>query len=490
MASDSPPVTPPHNAPGRAVACWLAVVIVLLGLVLRLAAASNDLWLDEIWTWMTTLQLQSASDVLLRVHDENNHFLNTFCIYFLGPNASGLTYRLPAVASGVISIVLAGAISQRRGSLAAIFSMLLVASSYLLVHYSSEARGYGLVVSCSLLAFWLLDRTLERPSFKTDFAFALVCVLGVLSQPMFVYAYAALGLWWLHHWWGQRQQPKSLRRFVGSAARCHLIPFVFMAWLYAVNIRHMVNGGGPIIALLDVIAQTFSLSIGGPFTGPLCWIAAAVVVVSLIGALIWLKRSRDPRWMFFLLAIFVAPAGLLLAVNRSEVYPRYFLISVAFGSVLMGQSLAELWNRQRAGRVIATAVLLLIVTGNLLHVTRLIQLGRGTYRETIAWMLQQSGSGVLLVGSDHDFRNTMVLSFNQQFFNERIVYYEAQKWPPQGPEWFIRHLIERDIPLEPELSPRPGLKYQLQRIVPYAGLSGWDWAIYRREATATPSPPE
>ncbi len=490
MASDSLPAPPSSDAISRSGLRWLALLIVVFGLGLRLAAASNDLWLDEIWTWMTTLQLQSASDVLLRVHDENNHFLNTFCIYFLGPDASGLTYRLPAVASGVLSILLAGAISLRRGSMAAIYSMLLVASSYLLVHYSSEARGYGLVVCCSLLAFWLLDRTLERPSIKTDFAFALVCVLGVLSQPMFVYAYAALGLWWLQHWWEQRRQPQFLRRFAGSSFRCHLIPFVFMAWLYAVNIRHMVNGGGPIEPLIKVIAQILSLTVGGPSSGAFCLEASLVGLLALIGTLTWLKRSGDPRWVFFLLVIFVAPAGLLLAVNRSEVYPRYFLISVAFGSVLLGQGLAELRNRQLAGRILATVFAFLIIACNLLHVTRLIQVGRGSYRATIAWMLQESGSGVLLVGSDHDFRNTMMLSFNQQFFNERIVYYEADKWPPQGPEWFIRHRIEPDIRIEMKFSPRPGLNYELQRIVPYAGLSGWEWAIYRREASTTPSPTE
>lgn len=477
---DSDSKTNGHNS-----ARWLAVLIVLFGFGLRWAAASNDLWLDEIWTWMTTLQLQSASDVLFRVHDENNHFLNTWFIYLAGPNATGLTYRLPAVFAGVISIMLAGAISLRRGSTAALFSMLLVASSYLLTHYSSEARGYGLVVCCALLAFWLLEKALEQPSFKTDFAFAAAAICGVLSQPMFVYAYGALGLWWLLYWLSRFQQTGAMRQFVISALRCHALPIAFMGCLYVINIRLMLNAGGPIESLADVIAQTLALAVGISVAGVVRWFAAAFAVGAAATALVWLKRNGGRRWLFFLLVMLVAPALLLLAVKRSEVYPRYFLISVAFWNVLLGQGLAELWDRRREFRLVAAVILLLIVSANLVNVARLIQLGRGNYRESIGWMLQQSGGDSLRVGSDHDFRNTMLLSFNQQFFTERIVYYPMNQWPPQGPDWFIQHRIEQGQNFESEYVASSTQRYQLQRVVRYAGLSGWDWAIYRRETPTT-----
>ena len=180
-----------------------AIVVVAFGL--RVVAASNDFWLDEIWTWMTTLQMESASDVLFRIRDENNHFLNTLWIYWLGPNAGVLSYRLGSVVTGTLSVAVAGLIGNRQSKTAGCVCSLLMATSYLQVHYSSEARGYGAVVCFSLIGFWLLERSTLQPSTRRDGAFAIVSVLGILAQPMFVYAYGSLGIWWLIHTWPQRQ---------------------------------------------------------------------------------------------------------------------------------------------------------------------------------------------------------------------------------------------------------------------------------------------
>ena len=64
-------------------------------------------------------------------------------LYLFGPSAHSITYRIPAVLAGVGTVVMAGWISSRRGRLEALSAMLLVAASYPLIHYSSEARGYA-----------------------------------------------------------------------------------------------------------------------------------------------------------------------------------------------------------------------------------------------------------------------------------------------------------------------------------------------------------
>ncbi len=457
-----------------------AIVVVAFGL--RVVAASNDFWLDEIWTWMTTLQMESASDVLFRIRDENNHFLNTLWIYWLGPNAGVLSYRLGSVVTGTLSVAVAGLIGNRQSKTAGCVCSLLMATSYLQVHYSSEARGYGAVVCFSLIGFWLLERSTLQPSTRRDGAFAIVSVLGILAQPMFVYAYGSLGIWWLIHTWPQRQH---LRHWIASGFRCHLLPIAFGGWLYAINVRHMVNGGGPIDPLADVLSQTLSLTVGGPYSGWPMTLQALLALLLVVLAIWKIAGTRDRRWVFFTLIIFVMPALLLIVVNRSEIYPRYFVISQAFATLALGLMLAEVWQRSGRWRGISACLLVLIVSGNLWHVERLARLGRGNYRATLAWMFEQSGSGPLFVGSDHDFRNQMLLSFHQQFFERRIVYFDGQHWPPNGQDWFIAHRIEEGTEFAQQISPNRQTEYRLKRVVPYAGLSGWEWAIYRRADLAT-----
>lgn len=456
--------------------------IALLALALRVVAASNDFWLDEVWTWMTTLQMESASDVLFRIRDENNHFLNTLWIYGLGPNASVMAYRFGSVVAGTLSVVVAGLMGARRSATAGWACSLLMATSYLQVHYSSEARGYGAVVCLSLTAFWLLERCVQQPSARHDWAFASVCVLGILAQPMFVYAYGSLGVWWLIQAWPQRAQ---LRRWIASGCRCHLLPVAFGAWLYAINVRHMVNGGGPIDPLLDVLAQTLSLTVGGPFASWPMKVVAVLALLMLAMALWRMARAGDGRWVFLTLVIAIMPALLLIVVNRSEIYPRYFVISAAFATVALGLMLAEGCQQAGRWRWASACLLVLIVSGNLGHVERLARFGRGSYRATLAWMFEQSSSGPLLVGSDHDFRNQMLLSFHQQFFERRIIYFDGQHWPPSGPDWFIAHRIEQGQEFDQKILPNRRTEYRLMRVVPYAGLSGWEWAIYRRDDRAT-----
>lgn len=467
-----------------------AVGVAFLAGLLRWVAAGDDFWQDEIWSWVRTIQYPSTFELLF-VNDENNHILNSWYMAWLGPNRDWFDYRLPNVVAGTGSVLLAGWINRRRGGAAVLAGMTLLGASYLMVHYSSEARGYGLVVFFSLLAFVLLEATTNRPSFSIDAAFAVACILGVLSQAVFVYAFASLLAWALV----RRRSDLRLSR-LGAPELRHIqssrqvwwkhtiirfgIPIAFMAWLYFVNLRLRMNAGGPILPLFGVVTQTLSLSVGGPWAGAAAIATAVAAAVVLVAAVARLSRTRDDTWAFYACVLFVMPVALLLGAMRSEIYPRYFVISVAFACVLLGQVFAVCWDQGRITRGAALVLLLLILVGNGRHIARLVQVGRGRYFAALDEIVATTKSPEVRIGSDFDFRNRMIVGFYARMLTKPIVYFDKKDWPDDGPEWYIAQDLDPDghFPVGVTVG---GHTYALQNEYPYAGLSGWRWGVYRRQ---------
>src|SRR5438270_6877815 len=119
------------------------IVVVILAVSLRARSVLNDLWMDEIWSIELVRELHAPVEVFTKTHHDNNHYLNCLFIYFFGQRGNWPGYRIPAVVAGFGTIVLAWFIGLRRDRATAFFSMLLVSFSYVMILYSSEARGYA-----------------------------------------------------------------------------------------------------------------------------------------------------------------------------------------------------------------------------------------------------------------------------------------------------------------------------------------------------------
>src|SRR5258707_11952356 len=117
----------------------LLLLVAAAGL-LRLAAARDDLWLDEIWSLSLAARVHRALDVFTSLHHDNNHYLVTLWMFLLGDNAAGFWYRLPSVLAGTAAVALAYFAGQKLGGNAGVFAAILTALSLPLVVYSSEAR--------------------------------------------------------------------------------------------------------------------------------------------------------------------------------------------------------------------------------------------------------------------------------------------------------------------------------------------------------------
>jgi hypothetical protein len=452
----------------------------------RWSCAGGDFWLDEIVTATAVAKFHTAGEVL-EFDSETNHHLSSWAIYWLSPHAHWTTYRIPAVIAGIGSVVLAGLICRRRGLREMMFALPLMGLSYLMVHYSSEARGYAYAIFFALASYALCDSALRGGRAVTCLTFAAAAILGFLSQLTFVPCYAALVVWSA---WRLARDSRSWTRRLRIALLCHGPPIAFFAWFYFAHVRHMGNVGGPIIPIGDVLVEWLSLTVGGPPDGP--WaIACAGIAVAILVAGLWLYAQRgSDAWVFFLGVIVVFPALTLIVLGRQEVYVRYFLIGSAFFYLLASDVLAEIFRRGRFGPLIAYALTFAFVVGNWFPTVRLMHTGRGQYVQALRLIQEQSQQQPITVGSDHDGRNRRVLDFYVTRLPGAapILYFPTGQWPAEGPEWVIRHSLDREGTYELVIGDRTNNRYRFVREFPFAGLSGWSWGVYHNERFAGPTP--
>jgi hypothetical protein len=449
-------------------------------LALRIPGLFSDFWLDEIWTLDIARELRSPLELFTEVRHSNNHHLNTFLYYLLDPlvgdGGHWSLYRAPSLLAGVGGVVLAWSVACRIGRLEAVFACLLTTASYPLIHFSSEGRGYALVILFALASTLALQRFAERKSWWSAAGFWGLACLGFLSHLLYLHAFAALALWLPLHLArrGERGRAIPLRLL-----QCFTPPSAFLAWFYFFDISRTKIGGGPAYELSDVVVKAASYAGGGPATGPLALAAAGLTAAISLAAVAWLWRSGRSEWLLFLVVMFLSPT-LVLAVMRPDVmFVRYFLLSVAFGLIAVGCLLAVMWRRGGAGRLAACALVLLFLVGNGVNVAGFYRHGRGAYLETLLFMLDRTPNRRPVVTSDHDFRNRTVILYYNRFLppSRQVVYAKRAR----SPEWLLLHRIGELGEVMPVVGDRSGTRYQLRKVSPYSDLSGWHWLLYRKQ---------
>lgn len=488
--SRTPPELPTTGHAGQVpnIVGIVAVSIALtLGVILRFWASLDNFWLDEIWSWMMVRQLKSPLEIFTRLHYDNNHHLNTWVLYAFGPEAPLYLYRLPAVLAGTCAVLLCGWVAHRWSRPAAVAATLLTGCSFLLIQYSSEARGYAYLLFFTMASFAVVQASLDRRRAMWDVMFACCAILGFLSHLTYLFAYVALVAWSL--WRMIRRDGWLSRRHIVPIIFLVLIPSVFMLVLYLVDLRYIVVGGGNENSIWTVIAQATSAAFGGPLEGlATVWITIAIGLVALV-ALFLLYRSDIDLWVPMIIGIFLLPAVVLLVARPQWPYPRYFLVSMLFLQLLVSWLLGWLYQRSY-GKVAYVLILATILTGNAVLMARLLTNGRGGYEAAVRYMLDQTFSERVFVASDHDFRNKTVLAFYFARVGDggRAGYYDFGNWPPEGPEWIVFHAFTQEYSPDKLVNDDQGHTYELARLFPYAGLSGFHWALYHNTNRPTNAP--
>lgn len=455
---------------------WLAAILVA-GTALRAIASSGDLWLDEIWS-IDLAQAASGPLAALTIPHDNSHPLNTLLLRALGDAAPQLIYRLLSLASGVLAIALAAAIGTTRGRTGACIAAGVIALSFPMLVYSSEARGYMTAVAAALAAYLLARRALTEPRWTTVAAFWLASVAGLLGHYSFLQVLLAIGIW--SAWAtlrGQADRASGMRTLV----RMHAVPLVVVAILAVTVLARMRTGGGPKLPLATLFGETLGWALGLP-TNPVGLLVGAVVVLLVVAAeIIALRRERDDTWLFLLLMVVVLPA--LIALLRPPLlYPRYFLLNVTFLLLALSSVVTRLLDRGGIARMAAIALIAAFCAGNAMRDVRFLRDGRGAYRSALAFMAaDRPGHTITVTGSD-DFAIRRELAFHGKPFAAAgtTFVYRPLRTAPRGAEWLIVRRGEHDPEPDAKIEDAFRNRYALARRFPSYGPSGADWYVYDR----------
>lgn len=476
----------------RSASWWLGAALVGLAGLLRWGASRGDFWFDEVWTWLLVFQdVRTDWDVVTRVQIDNNHFLNTWMIFRLGLERHWTVYRLPAVLAGTAAVLFAGWQGAQRSVREMLLALLLTGGSFLLIHYSSEARGYGYLMGCTMLTCFALQRFERNLGWGAGLAVSVGCVLGFLAQFTFAFCYLAVGVWTMI---AVIRNPSG-RRCLGYGL-LHVPPLALLLTLYVVHQPKV--GGADIIPTLDVIRMAFALAAGGPQTGPLSWGVAGVMAALLGVSLCHVWKVDRLRGAFYASAILAGPVVVVLVTGYAHLLPRHLLIPILFAQLLAAEWLASphVWSGGR--RVFLCGMLLVWGAANALALGDLFQHGRGRYVAALRYMAQHSHDphGYVLVGSDHDDRNSMLINFfaaQSQIPGRDFPELGKVRYVPQGqfqavhPEWFVVHSQAARFDPPPDLNVA-GMTYTLRQMYRYSTLSGWHWGVYQRQGEVPVKP--
>jgi len=158
---------------------------------------------------------------------------------------------------------------------------------------------------------------------------------------------------------------------------------------------------------------------------------------------------------------------------------RYFIISVAACLVLFSSGYAALLRRGVAGLAVGLTLLAVFVAGNAVNTGNLLRFGRGQYLAALRFMEKNSGGRDVVITSDHDFRNAMLVNYYRRCLArpDSMRYANGATLNKSGPDWLILHRFELARWLD-RVTDGYGNTYQLVKIYRYSDLSGWNWLLY------------
>jgi hypothetical protein len=446
--------------------------ILLLGALLIALCSTGTLWFDEILSLQWARSAKSPWQLLELYRHDNNHPLNSLWLMAAGVDSAPWVLRLLSMGSGVVSLVLIHHLALRFSVRFAWIPLLLAATSYPLVLYFSEARGYAPAIACLLGAYATLTGS-GRVAWRIPLFWAL-SLLAVLSHGTALVLLAAMGVSELL---AGRGKPSAR---LGSIAVWFGVPFVAAAMHWHFFLRQMIIAGGPEYPLLVVLSHFFGYAFGIPGAGNGSSIVAVAGLV-LLGVALGAGRFPDAasRW-FFVGATVVFPALSLVATDTTYLYFRYFLVSLPFIYLLTAPLATRLAEFGRLPLTAALVLLAVCIGGQVPRLWTLSNQGRGDYLSALRWIVSDAAPDMSII-SNNDMQVGLVLGhFRSEYPDlEPLRFLPRSTSGAAAPQWIL-YATQEDPPAPPEpVIELDGRHYTAVSKHLSAPVSGAHWTIYK-----------
>ncbi|MGH3134079.1 MAG: glycosyltransferase family 39 protein, partial [Gaiellaceae bacterium] len=343
-------------------------VVLLTGVVLRIVFLDVPVRYDEATTYDNYVS-KPLYVGLANYSTPNNHLFHTFLaklsVTTLGDAPWAL--RLPALLAGIAVLPATFALGRMLyGRTAALLAAALVAASSTLVEYSTNARGYTIVVLLTLFALIAATRVLEGESLGAWAVIAVAGALGLHAVPIMLYPLGGIFVWLVV---SGVAAGRPVSAFLRRMAGCALATAVLTGILYA-----------PVLAASGVRSVT-----SNEFVEPRSWSAflellpghvrdtldtwhrdvplavTVVLAIGLLGSLV--LTPRFSRFPVPPLPAIVAWALPLLVVQRVVPFTRVWLFLVPLALAATAGFYGWLLESRRPGRVVGAVVAGLVVLG-------------------------------------------------------------------------------------------------------------------------------
>lgn len=459
------------------------LTILVLATIVRIWGASGDLWLDEVLSIEATQKIKNPWEVFTKIHEDNNHYINSIWLYWVASSGSVLACRAVSLLAGAATVILAGLIGLRCNRVNAVFSVWIAAFSYVLILYSSEARGYSLAMCCAFAAFYLQSCYIERKRWYLAVAISFALILGLLAHLSFVCIILTLLVWLLligirEHW--------RVGEIVQRAVLCYALPSVVVLVLYLVDIRELeVNGGSTSLSLMQGYRTALAWILGTLNS----WMAVSIVcyfALFILGVgvgMLW--REKDDSAMFYPLAILIFPLVQAGFSPAAIYYVRYFIVGGIFVLLLFSWLLADLYRRGGSWRVVSLIALIGYTGLNGVNIGDLLRHGRGQNKEALSYIAENTDGQNVSISGNHDYRIRPMVEYYGSgggLQGKTVTYYPNDAWPAGGVNWIVVQIESNEKPLPPWQSfpDTHGNRFVIMKTFQSAPLSGLHWFVYRR----------
>lgn len=460
------------------------LVIVLLGLIVRLSVLNGDLWLDEIWSIEDAANRSNWLSIFTNIRSDNNHPLYSVYLYSIGRHASAWLYRIPSIIAWVLGIIPLLGLSRTYGRRAALYALLFYSLSYVSVLYSSEARGYALMLTGALWGFVLARSWIEKQRAVALIGCWLICILAFLSHFSFIMVFIGLLIW-------SFVELKGATRSI-SFMILHGVPCVFIGIFYLLFLRSLPPGSGTLYTTAEVLLDSMLISFGLWQLSLIDSLQDTLIVMLFLGALLGLVlvgfreilKKEGGGWIFFASGAFLSPFLVIWLSEPRVLFVRYFYAQIVLVQILVAIALVRLIAGRYAQPAIGSLLVLIIMGLNAYQIGELIQHGRGQYRAALNYILSTSSEigpfEPIKVSGSQDFRNEMVLRYYADELDvlRRIEYIPSDSKEVEHAAWYIDQ-YQSVNPSPKSCIEVAGQSFELQASFLSAPLSGLNWYLYR-----------